>query len=103
VALPWDLRLSQEQFDLVCRANPDAVLELAADGQLIAMTPAGSETGARNGALLVLLALAVRRAGRSLKLFDSSRGFRLADGSVLSPDASLLRLDRWKALTLEQR
>jgi Uma2 family endonuclease len=36
-------------------------------------------------------------------VFDSSSGFRLPDGSVLSPDASLLRLQRWDALTAEQR
>jgi len=103
LALPWDLRLSPVQFELVCQANPDAVLELAADGQLIAMTPTGSETGARNSALIVLLGVALRRTGLPLKLFDSSSGFRLDDGSVLSPDASLLPLDRWTALTLEQR
>ena len=33
------LRLSPEQFALVCDANPEAVLELAADGQLIRMPP----------------------------------------------------------------
>ena len=32
--LPWDLRLTPEQFERVCQANPDAVLELAADGTL---------------------------------------------------------------------
>ncbi len=37
--LPWDLRLTPEQFERVCQTNPEAVLELAADGQLIAMTP----------------------------------------------------------------
>jgi len=37
--LPQDLRLTPEQFALVFDANPDAVLELAADGQLITMTP----------------------------------------------------------------
>lgn len=30
-------------------------------------------------------------------------GFLLPDGSVLSPDASLVRLERWQALTPEQR
>ncbi len=39
--LPWDLRLTPEQFERVCQANPDAVLELRADGQLLAMTPTG--------------------------------------------------------------
>jgi Uma2 family endonuclease len=42
--LPWDLRLTPEQFERVCQANPDAVLELAADGSLMAMTPTGGET-----------------------------------------------------------
>ena len=32
------LRLTPEQFERVCRVNPDAVLELAADGQLIPLT-----------------------------------------------------------------
>ena len=36
-------------------------------------------------------------------MFDSSSGFRLPDGSVLSPDASVVRLERWQALSAEQR
>jgi Uma2 family endonuclease len=35
--------------------------------------------------------------------FDSSAGFQLADGSVLSPDLSLLRRERWQPLSPEQR
>ena len=101
--LPPDLRLSPEQFTAVCAANPDAVLELTAHGQLIHMTPTGGETGARNSSLLVSLGLALRSSALPLKLFDSSTGFRLPDGSVLSPDASLVRLERWQALTPEQR
>lgn len=101
--LPWQLRLTPEQFEQVCRNNPDAVLELSADGQLIPMTPTGSETGARCSALNLALALAIRRCGLPLKLFDSSTGFRLPDGSVFSPDASALHLDRWQALTADER
>ena len=100
--LPADLCLSPEQFAAVCAANPDAVLELDAAGHLIHMTPTGGETGARNSRLLMrLLAWADQTGG--WQLFDSSTGFRLPDGSVLSPDASLLRLERWQALTPEQR
>lgn len=90
VQLAQQLRLSPEQFELVCEANPDAVLELSADGQLITTTPTGSETSARNGTLVVLLGLALRAS-------------RLPDGSVLSPDASLVHLERWQALTPEQQ
>ena len=100
--LPSDLCLSPEQFAAVCAANPDAVLELDAAGDLIHMSPTGGETGARNSRLLIrLLAWADQLGG--WQVFDSSTGFRLPDGSVLSPDASLVRLERWQALTPEQR
>jgi Uma2 family endonuclease len=47
--------------------------------------------------------LAIRQGALPLKLFDSSGGFRLPDGSVLSPDAALVRLERWTVLTPDQR
>ena len=96
------LRLSPEQFALVCEANPEAVLELAADGQLIAMTPTGGDTGRRNSRLIARLqSWADQRGG--WEVFDSSTGFLLSDGSVLSPDAAVVKLERWQALTPEQR
>lgn len=99
---PPGLRLTPEQFALLCAENREAVLELAADGSLIVMAPAGSETGARNSRLEMRLLLWADQQGR-WKVFGSSTGFRLPDASVLSPDASLVRLDRWQALTPEQR
>lgn len=100
--LPLDLRLTPAQFELVCAENPDAVLELAADGQLITMTPTGSETGARNSRLVMRLLLWADQQG-GWKVFDSSSGFHFPDGSVLSPDAAVVRLSRWLGLTAEQR
>ena len=84
--LPWDLRLTPEQFERVCQANPEAMLELGADGALIAMTPTGGETGSRNSRLLIQLGMALSRGQPSLRIFDSSTGFLLPDGSVLRPD-----------------
>jgi len=103
LTLPWDLQLTPEQFAQVCVANPDAVLELAADGGLIPMTPTGGDTGARNNALLFQLNLALQGLTQPFQVFDSSTGFQLADGSVLSPDAALVRLERWQTLSPEQR
>jgi Uma2 family endonuclease len=100
--LPPELRLSVEQFALVCEANPEAVLELTAAGQVIAVTPTGGDTSARNNLLSARLQFWALGQG-GWKVFDSSRGFRLPDGSVLSPDAAVVRLDRWQALTPEQR
>jgi Uma2 family endonuclease len=100
--LPPDLRLTPEQFERVCAENREAVLELDAQGHLITMTPASSETSGRNSRLVMRLLLWADQQG-GWKVFESSAGFRLPDGSVLSPDASLLRLERWQALSPEQR
>lgn len=99
---PSNLRLTPDQFALLCAENREAVLELAADGHVLSMTPTGSETGARNSRLKMRLLLWADHQG-GWKVFGSSTGFRLPDGSVLSPDASLVRLDRWQALTAEER
>jgi Uma2 family endonuclease len=100
--LPRDLRLTPEQFERVCQVNPEAVLELTAEGLLIVMTPTGGETSSRNGQLLYQLQVFCRRH-KGWRLFDSSGGFRLPDGSVLSPDAALVLEDRWQTLSPEQR
>ncbi|CAK6687336.1 hypothetical protein MNNICLKF_00196 [Synechococcus sp. CBW1107] len=52
------------------------------------MTPTGSDTGIRNGELFFQLTLVANRTAQ-WKAFHSSTGFRLCDGSIVSPDASL--------------
>lgn len=100
--LPADLKLTPKQFELVCAENRESVLELNASGRVLVMTPTGSETGSRNGELFFQLKLFAQQQGL-WKAFDSSTGFLLPDGSVLSPDASLVRIDRWQALSPEER
>ncbi len=99
LTLPRTLSLTPAQFAEVCAANPEAVLELDALGHLVEMTPTGSASGARNQTLGALLWLAIEQSRLPLKLFDSSTGFLLPDGSVRSPDASVVRLERWQALS----
>jgi Uma2 family endonuclease len=102
LTLARTLTLTPSQFAEVCAANPEAVLELDADGTLIEMTPTGGNTSARNSALLFQLQAWARTTGDWI-VFDSSAGFQLPDGSVRSPDASLVRLDRWRALSEAER
>ena len=73
-----------------------------ADGTLIEMTPTGGSTSARNSALLLQLQAWARTTGDWI-VFDSSAGFQFPDGSLRSPDASLVRLDRWRALSDAER
>ena len=47
--------------------------------------------------------LAIERSRPPLKLFDSSTGFQLPDGSVRSQDSSVVRLDRWQVLSEAER
>jgi Uma2 family endonuclease len=102
LTLPDTQPLTPVQFAELCAANPEAVLELDADGTLIEMTPTGGSTSARNSALLFQLQAWARASGGWI-VFDSSGGFRLPDGSVRSPDASLVRLDRWRSLSEAER
>lgn len=94
--------LTPDQFAEVCAANPEAVLELDADGNLIEMTPTGSRTSACNSRLISQLQRWADGRGGWI-VFDSSGGFRLPDGSVRSPDASVVRLDCWQALSEAER
>ena len=66
------------------------------------MRRSGSETSGRNSELLFQLQQYAKASG-DWKVVESSGGFRLPDSSVVSPDASLVRLDRWRALSTEER
>jgi Uma2 family endonuclease len=66
------------------------------------MPPTGSKTGLRNANLTRQLATWAENDGHGVA-FDSSTGFTLPDGAILSPDASWIRRERWDALTEEER
>lgn len=102
LTLPPTLRLTPSQFAEVCATNPEAVLELESDGTLIEMTPTGGSRGARNSRLVSQLQAWADAWGGWIVL-DSSSGFLLPDGSIRSPDASVVSLDRWQALSEAER
>jgi Uma2 family endonuclease len=85
-----------------CQENPDLRIERTREGELIIMSPTGSETGRRNFNIIGQLYAWVERDGRGVG-FDSSTGFILRNGAERSPDAAWVRRERWEALTVEQR
>src|SRR6266850_6542243 len=76
--------IAPEQFEGLCRANPDLRLELTSTGELIVMPPTGSKTGMRNANLTFQLVAWAERDGTGVA-FDSSAGFSLPDHARLSP------------------
>jgi Uma2 family endonuclease len=100
--LPTMLKLTNEQFEQLALANRDLRLELTAQGELVIMPPTGGETGNRNFELYLDLGHWNRRTGLG-KAFDSSTGFQLPNGAKRSPDMSWITLEKWEALSAQQR
>ena len=96
------LKLSDDQFYQLCRDNPDVKFERNAFGELIIMPPTGGETGKRNAILTARFVLWNEQTQLG-EVFDSSTCFKLPNGPDRSPDVSWIKLERWNALTSEQR
>lgn len=96
------IKLTEEQFYLLCQENPDLKLERNPNGELIVMPPTGGETGKRNVKMIVQLAVWNEQTQLG-EVFDSSTGFTLPNKADRSPDVSWVEKSRWEALTPEQR
>jgi Uma2 family endonuclease len=96
------IKLTDEQFFQLCQDNETLRFERNATGELIIMPPAGGETGNRNAGLTAQLWM-WNELNKLGKVFDSSTGFKLPNGADRSPDAAWVKLERWDALTQEQK
>lgn len=91
-------QISDRQMEQLCRENPDRRFEIDAEGKLIVMPPTGSLTGEKNSDLNYQVQSWNRKCKLG-KVFDSSTGFRLANGALRSPDVSWIRIERWNSLS----
>ena len=96
------LDLSDDQLFELCQLNRELRIERDAEGTLLIMPPAGSETGNRNSEINMQLRLWAKRDGTGLA-FDSSAGFTLSNTAVRSPDASWIARSRWEQVPTRQR
>jgi Uma2 family endonuclease len=97
-----ELRLNDDEFLGLCRDNPDLRLELTANGELIVMSPTGSDTGWKDSRINFRLAEWSERDGSGV-CFSSSTGFTLPNGAKRSPDASWILRERWNRLSTDER
>jgi Uma2 family endonuclease len=96
------LRLTHQEFEQLCRDNPDRPLELTKDGELEIMSPVGGESSNYESELGIDLGIWNRQT-RLGKTFSSSGAFILPNGAERVPDAAWVEISRWEALTPAQR
>jgi Uma2 family endonuclease len=97
-----DPPLTDEEFEKLCAANDFARLERTKEGKIVVNAPAGGDTSSGN----IEIGAQLRdwwKQHREGRVFDSSGGFFLPDGSVLNPDASYATADQMRGLTKEDR
>ncbi|MDZ7964010.1 MAG: Uma2 family endonuclease [Nostoc sp. DedSLP03] len=102
VNFPSLVQMTKEQFYEFCQANRDLRIERTANGEVIIMPPAFSDTGNRNFNIAAQLGYWTEQDGTGIG-FDSSTGFTLPNGAIRSPNASWIELERWNALTDAQK
>ena len=97
------LRLSDEAFWRLCRANPDLNLERSSRGELVVqMSPTGLQSDFRE------LNLAFRLRGwyetsQTGRPCGSNAGFILPNSAIRSPDAAWISQERWNQVPQEER
>ncbi|MBD2444783.1 Uma2 family endonuclease [Dolichospermum sp. FACHB-1091] len=96
------IEMTDEQFFELCQNNRDLRFERNANGELIIMPPTGGETGNKNARITQQVMNWTDADGTGIA-FDSSTGFKLPNGADRSPDASWIKLERWNALTDEEK
>ncbi len=96
------ISLTDEQFFQLCQRNPDYNFERNSQGDLIIMSPTGGETGKCNSELIIQLGIWNKKHKLGV-LFDSSTGFKLANGANRSPDVAWIKQERWDNLTEEKK
>ncbi len=98
-----ELKLTDDIFDTICRANPDLNFEQTAAGELVVVPPTGGTSGRKNRNLTWQFSNWVEQNLDLGEGFDSSTLFVLPNGAKRSPDASWVSRDRWDSLTQKQQ
>ncbi|HEX9961284.1 MAG TPA: Uma2 family endonuclease [Pyrinomonadaceae bacterium] len=96
------LEMDDDQFFEFCQANRDLRIERNAEGEVIIMPPAGWETGDKNSEINLQLRQWTKKDGRG-KCVDSSAGYKMPNGSIMSPGASWISKERLEKIPTAKR
>ncbi|TAE61178.1 MAG: Uma2 family endonuclease [Nostocales cyanobacterium] len=97
-----DVIMNDDQFFDFCQLNRNFRIERNQLGDLLIMSPTGSETEEKNFNLIVQLGNWTKQNSTGVG-FGSSSAFTLPNGAVRSPDAAWIKKERWEAIPTEQR
>lgn len=96
------IQMTEQQFCQLSQANPEAKLELTAQGELVIMSPTGGISGNRNIKLSTRLEIWTEKNKNGIA-FDSSTMFRLPNSALRYPDVAWIFLERWNTLSTEEQ
>jgi Uma2 family endonuclease len=99
-SLTLDPPLSDEEFERLCEQSDVASVERSKEGTILVNAPAGGSTSDGNREITTQLSIWWKQHRRG-RAFDSSAGFFLPDGSMLSPDAAYVTAEQLQGLTRE--
>ena len=94
--------MTDDEFFSFCQENPDFKFERDTTGNIISIALTGGDTGRRNTKLTSRLDLWSDDTKAGI-VFDSSTGFKLPNGANRSPDVAFVTMDKWNALTPDER
>jgi Uma2 family endonuclease len=94
--------LTRAQFYQLCQANPELQLERSPKRELIIVTPVGGESGNQEASLIARVVVWNEQTKLGV-VFSSSTIFSLPGGGDRSPDVAWVQLERWQALSQEER
>lgn len=94
--------MTDDEFYYFCQENPDFNFERDTKGNIISMALTGGDTGRRNTDLVIEIGIWNRTKQAGI-VFDSSTGFKLPNGANRSPDVAFVAMEKWNALTPDER
>ncbi len=94
--------MSEEEFFRFCQMNDTLKFERDSQGNIIIQSLSGALTSIFNAKIAAALGN-WNRDNRYGYLFDSSTGFTLPNKAVRSPDASFLIMEKWEALSEDEK